>query len=603
MKKIIALLLVTVMCLSGLVACGDNGQNNEMTDLDRAIENIDALYKREPGYKTASDYTVVSQVRIDGTVYKITWTADSDTIKFVDQGDETLVDVDEKNPEELTYNLTATVSDDKGTTKSISFEYVVPAFLGYDKIVNDAYALQPGETLDGQFTLEGVILTVDTPFDPNYGNVTVTIQVGNLKDKPIQCYRLKGEGADTIKAGDTITVTGELTNYNGKIEFNQGCTLDNVVVGEDATPPLPEIPANATMEQLVDISYQLVSGQKFETPFTLKGVITAVNTAFDANYGNVTVTIQVGDKADKLIECYRMKGEGADTIKVGDTITVTGFMKNYSGKIEFDAGCTLDKVEAAQGGTTTEPEKPADPKPEDPKPENPKPETPANPTTPAEIMAATEKLADGEYLGGSKESVYKLSGVVTKIEGTWNSKYGNMPVTIKVDGTDGKTIYCYGVTCDENDQFKVGEKITVEGCIKNYGGLVEFWCPTLISRDHGGSDPETPSNPDTPANPTTQKEIVDAAYALASGATLEGGPYTLTGTINNIKTAPQDSTYTPGSWEACLTISVEGKDFYCFWLKGTEAQMKDLKLGDTITVSGTIKNYNGTIEFDKPQMQ
>ena len=64
-----------------------------------------------------------------------------------------------------------------------------------------------------------------------------------------------------------------------------------------------------------------------------------------------------------------------------------------------------------------------------------------------------------------------------------------------------------------------------------------------------------------------------------------------------------ESTYTPVSWEACLTISVEGKDFYCFWLKGTEAQMKDLKVGDTITVSGTIKNYNGTIEFEKPQMQ
>jgi hypothetical protein len=178
-----------------------------------------------------------------------------------------------------------------------------------------------------------------------------------------------------------------------------------------------------------------------------------------------------------------------------------------------------------------------------------------------------------------------------------------MPVTIKVDGTDGKTIYCYGVTCDENDQFKVGEKITVEGCIKNYGGLIEFWCPTLISRDHGGADPETPSNPDTPANPTTQKEIVDAAYALASGAQLEG-TYTLTGEIVSFKVQPQLSTYGDGTdWEAQLTITVEGKDFLCYWLKGTEAQMKDLKVGDVITVTGVIKNFNGTIEFDKPRMQ
>ena len=601
MKKIISYLLVAMMCLSCLAACGEQPAK-EKTDLELAADYVYAMYK-DAGTVTAKDFERTAQVMIGTTAYAVEWTTNNEAIKVTVADKVATIDVDEKSPEAVEYVLTATIKDADGNVVTKEFKYTVPKYEGLEKIVKDAYALQPGETLEGTFTLEGVIKTVDTPYDAGYKNVTVTIQVGDLKDMPIMCYRLKGEGADTIKAGDTITVTGTLTNYNGTIEFNAGCTLDKVVVGEDATPALPEIPANATMEQLVDISYQLVSGQKFDTPFTLKGVITAVNTAFDASYGNVTVTIQVGDKADKLIECYRMKGEGADTIKVGDTITVTGYMKNYSGKIEFDAGCTLDKVEAAQGGSTTEPEKPADPKPEDPKPENPKPETPANPTTPAEIMAATEKLADGEYLGGSKESVYKLSGVVTKIEGTWNSKYGNMPVTIKVDGTDGKTIYCYGVTCDENDQFKVGEKITVEGCIKNYGGLIEFWCPTLISRDHGGSDPETPSNPDTPANPTTQKEIVDAAYALASGATLEGGPYTLTGTINNIKTAPQDSTYTPGSWEACLTISVEGKDFYCFWLKGTEAQMKDLKLGDTITVSGTIKNYNGTIEFDKPQMQ
>lgn len=598
MKKIIALLLVTVMCLSGLVACGDNGQNNEMSDLDRAIENIDALYKREPGYKTASDYTVVSQVRIDGTVYKITWTADSDTIKFVDQGDETLVDVDEKNPEELTYNLTATVSDDKGTTKSISFEYVVPAFLGYDKIVNDAYALQPGETLDGQFTLEGVILTVDTPFDPNYGNVTVTIQVGNLKDKPIQCYRLKGEGADTIKAGDTITVTGELTNYNGKIEFNQGCTLDNVVVGEDTTPPLPEIPANATMEQLVDISYQLVSGQKFETPFTLKGVITAVNTAFDANYGNVTVTIQVGDKADKLIECYRMKGEGADTIKVGDTITVTGFMKNYSGKIEFDAGCTLDKVEAAQGGSTTEPEKPADPKPEDPKPEDPKPVDPSK-LTAAQIMDLVDALAQNTQLEGT----YALTGIVLEVSEV--SKYGDVNVTMEVVGAGGRTIYCYGVKGEGNTEIKVGDTITVEGTLKDYNGTKEFHLPQMTSRVPGAGTSDKPADKptDTPANPTTQKEIVDAAFALAEGATLEG-TYTLTGVISSFKNPPALSTYGDGTdWEAQLYITVEGKEILCYWLKGTEAQMKDLKVGDTITVSGTIKNFKGTVEFDKPRMQ
>jgi hypothetical protein len=43
-----------------------------------------------------------------------------------------------------------------------------------------------------------------------------------------------------------------------------------------------------------------------------------------------------------------MKGDGADALKVGDVITVTGIIKNFqhsSGdcEVEFDAGCTFKK--------------------------------------------------------------------------------------------------------------------------------------------------------------------------------------------------------------------------------------------------------------------
>ena len=47
---------------------------------------------------------------------------------------------------------------------------------------------------------------------------------------------------------------------------------------------------------------------------------------------------------DNKIQCYRLAGEGAADLAVGDTITVTGTIKNYKGTIEFDKGCTLDAV-------------------------------------------------------------------------------------------------------------------------------------------------------------------------------------------------------------------------------------------------------------------
>jgi hypothetical protein len=45
--------------------------------------------------------------------------------------------------------------------------------------------------------------------------------------------------------------------------------------------------------------------------------------------------------ADNLIQCFRLKGTGAENLKVGDEITVTGILKNYNGTVEFDAGCVL----------------------------------------------------------------------------------------------------------------------------------------------------------------------------------------------------------------------------------------------------------------------
>ncbi len=123
------------------------------------------------------------------------------------------------------------------TSESVKEEEVViyetPA-----EILDAAYALEAGETLSGghKYTLTGVIVSVDDPYSEQYKNVTVTIKVDGT-DKTIVVFRVKGEGADTIKVGDTITVTGTIVNYQGTVEFNSGCTLDEVV---PATPdPVP----------------------------------------------------------------------------------------------------------------------------------------------------------------------------------------------------------------------------------------------------------------------------------------------------------------------------------------------------------------------------
>jgi len=205
-----------------------------------------------------------------------------------------------------------------------------------EEIVNAAYALEVGTALEGTYTLTGMITAVNTAYNTQYENVTVTIVVGNMTDKPIQCYRLQGPGANVLGTGDTITVTGTLKNYNGTIEFDAGCTLDAYKKSETPGELL------ITPEEIVNAAYALEEGTALEKEYTLTGVITSVDTAYNADYGNITVTIVVENMTDKPIVCYRMVGNSVELLDIGDTITVTGSLKNHNGTVEFDTGCTLD---------------------------------------------------------------------------------------------------------------------------------------------------------------------------------------------------------------------------------------------------------------------
>lgn len=96
------------------------------------------------------------------------------------------------------------------------------------KILAAAKALKNGETLQKEVTLTGKVIDVETPYDPNYDNITVNFRV---EGTDIKCYRLKGNGIKDIKPNDTITVKGIIKNFNGIIEFDTGCTMTKRVAG------------------------------------------------------------------------------------------------------------------------------------------------------------------------------------------------------------------------------------------------------------------------------------------------------------------------------------------------------------------------------------
>lgn len=468
MKKLFACALIFAMCMTGFAACGSEQTADPtpttaptaeptavpsvdtVSDLVNAKNYLFTMYKDQTE-ATPVDYTVVGVVKIGENVFTIDWTVDNDSVKII-PGDNKMVtiDVDDQNPEEVTYVLTATLKDEAGNTETCSFTHRVPAAIilddgmSYADIVDAAYTLEAGLAMDGTFTLYGTVVSIDTVWSDDYQNITVTIAVAGKEDKPIQCYRLKGDGAKDLAVGDAITVEGTLKNYKGTIEFDSGCTLVGYGEHKDYTA-------------LLEAAYTLEAGLAMSEPCTMSGVISKIDTVWSEDYQNITVTMVVNGVEDKPIQCYRLKGDGAKDLAVGDYITVTGTIKNYKGTIEFDSGCVLDNVVKAAGSAIEEPVE----------------EAPAvDPTgmSVAEILDAAYALEAGEAFGAP----CTLTGFITSIDTEYSEQYGNITVTIEVDDYIEKPIQCFRMIGDGIADLVVGNTITVTGTIKNYNGTIEF---------------------------------------------------------------------------------------------------------------------------------
>ena len=419
MKKIISIALLLALCLSLFAACGKDAPEetpNLLPDAKAYLINMYQTAGKDEVMVLNLDKDVLSSVTIDGVKFNVEWTIKitegaSDSVKIIGskKANHVTIDIPDQAETDILFTATATVKDGNGKTESVSFNYKINASkaagLTYEQIVEEAYKLETGAMMDGSATLEGKITLVKTPYDPSYENITVIIQIGDLKDKKIECYRLKGDGAADLAIGDTIKVTGVLKNYNGTIEFDAGCVLESVVKGESVTAP-------TDMKEIVKAAYALPAGESLPYEAVLTGVITSIKTPWDDGYGNISVIISVEGCDDKPILCYRMKGDGASTLAEGDTITCTGFLTNYNDTIEFTAGCLVSNIVKGDGSAPSTPDTPTTPD----KPSNPDtPTTPDKPTEPAEKVVT---VADGQYVIYAKAYNMALSSTYT---GYYNS--------------------------------------------------------------------------------------------------------------------------------------------------------------------------------------
>ena len=217
----------------------------------------------------------------------------------------------------------------------------VPENYTSEDVVNALYQLEVGQTLEGPYLITGVVTSIKYAFDPAYSNVSVVIQVGDLADKPVLLYRIKGEGADTVKVGDTITVRSGVTNYNGTFETVSGGLIEELIPGEGGNTPVVPPVTDATEMTIPEV---LAAAEG--TKVIVKGTVKSFKYAWDDGFGNCSPYI-VDDNGNELL-CFRLSTK----VNVGDQITVTGTVTAYNGVNQLAQGCTAVIDVPAGGGNT-----------------------------------------------------------------------------------------------------------------------------------------------------------------------------------------------------------------------------------------------------------
>ena len=235
---------------------------------------------------------------------------------------------------ELTVTIKAIVKETPkhaGTKEdpyTVSDAVLVAGGLGNQELTETVYAV-------------GTIVSIKE-VSAQYGNGTFNISDGKQEIIVYRAKYLNNEkftSEDQIKVGDVVLICGQLTNYNGTLEFNSGCYIDSFVEEElpvegDGSKENPY-----TVEQALEICAGLGDKELTEQVYVV-GTISSIKEV-SAQYGNAT--FNMGDLVvyrAKYLNNEKFTSE--DQIKVGDVVLVCGQLTNYSGTLEFNSGCYID---------------------------------------------------------------------------------------------------------------------------------------------------------------------------------------------------------------------------------------------------------------------
>ena len=167
--------------------------------------------------------------------------------------------------------------------------------------------------------------------------------------------------------------------------------------------------------------------------YTIEGYVTAIQTAFNSTYKQVSFWMADTENGGNVLQAYRAVCEtAADAPAVGDKVAVTGKLTKYGTTPEFAQGCTYVITQK---------------------------------TTNLPVNLGPKTIAEFLELKNTIDTCV-LTGVIANVV---NTKYGNFDL---VEGTD--TLYIYGLkdatgaNCFESEGLEEGDTLTIKAVYTTY---------------------------------------------------------------------------------------------------------------------------------------
>ena len=349
MKKLIAICLAMLMCLSIFAACGTKDpagteapgtteaptpQESESTpeesdstppasqyDVEAAAEFLDAMYKNENPV-TAADYDLFGQVMVGLDKYTVAWTVDSDKVTAVEGSPYWTIMVDEMSKETVNYKITGVITAPDGTNATVSYDRTVPEF------IVTSFEEYMAATQDQMVTVAGIVVGINAK---SVGNTRNHLFLADVDGKGgYYCYQLDKDPLEAgVKLGMTVAVTAPASPYSGMQETKGG---DFVIVDET----IKDVP-------VLDITDKFAAGESLKNyvglVVTIKGVTitdqvlggTSEYLNFELNGQKAYVRTYVTDFPTTLKAADKAGIDAAHAANFGNSATATGILVLYSG--------------------------------------------------------------------------------------------------------------------------------------------------------------------------------------------------------------------------------------------------------------------------------